>query len=159
MSANIEKAIGALSAELDHAKQGLSHYQGIVHNLENALAKLGIIGSVSQSAGQVGSDTGKSKRGRKSKSVADLAQGKQAGKQRNDKLPFTGGTFWVDLISDQPQSGADVLTKAIGKLGLNPTPEQRKKLVNRMTFALNDLVKTGKIKDSGRGRERRFFKN
>lgn len=159
MSANIEKAIGALSAELDHAKRGLSHYQSIVRNLENALVNLGVVGSASQNEGSAGDDSGKPRRGRKPKSAADLAQGKQSGKQRKDKLPFTGGTFWVDLISDQPQSGADVLAKAIGKFGLNPTPDQRKKLVNRMTFALNDLVKTEKIKDSGRGRERRFFKS
>jgi len=50
------------------------------------------------------------------------------------------------------------LKSAIDKLGFTPTNTQIKKLTQRMTFALNALVKANKIQDSGAGRERVFFK-
>jgi hypothetical protein len=40
---------------------------------------------------------------------------------------------------------------------VNPTPDERKKLANRMVAALNHLVKTNVIGDSGSGRARRYF--
>ena len=50
------------------------------------------------------------------------------------------------------------LEAAIGKLDFEPTKPQIQKLSGRMIFAINALVKTGKIRDSGSGRARRFFK-
>jgi hypothetical protein len=73
-------------------------------------------------------------------------------------LPFTGGDYWTNLLSDQPKSGPEIFKSAIAQLGFTPSKEQIAKLGGRMTFALNTLVKAKKIKDSGSGRERRFFK-
>jgi hypothetical protein len=50
------------------------------------------------------------------------------------------------------------LQAAIDKLGFTPSKTQVKKLAQRMTFSLNALVKANKIKDSGSGRNREFFK-
>jgi hypothetical protein len=73
-------------------------------------------------------------------------------------LPFTGGDFWENLVHDEPRSFPEVLEAAISKLGFEPTKPQVQKLSGRMIFAINALVKTGKIRDSGSGRARRFFK-
>jgi hypothetical protein len=50
------------------------------------------------------------------------------------------------------------LKAAVSSLTFTPTKLQTQKLAGRMTFALNALVKANKIQDSGKGRERRFFK-
>jgi len=75
-----------------------------------------------------------------------------------DQLPFTGGDYWINLITAQPQSGADILHAAIARLGFTPTRQQVQKLTNRVTFSLRALVEAGKIQDSGSGRKRRYFK-
>ena len=81
-------------------------------------------------------------------------------RERSSKsgLPFTGGDYWINLITAQPQSASDILKSAIGKLDFAPTEDQLKKLAGRMTFALNALVREKTIEDSGSGRNRRFFK-
>jgi len=94
----------------------------------------------------------KARRGRPAKATKG-----RASKGPND-LPFTGGDYWPDLITSEPQSGSDVLRAAIAGLGFEPSADQVKKLTQRMTFVLNSLVKAKKIQDSGSGRERRFFK-
>jgi hypothetical protein len=73
-------------------------------------------------------------------------------------LPFTGGDFWPNLVTAEPQSASDILNAAIVSLGFTPTKAQIQKLAGRQTFAVNALVKAGTIQDSGKGRERRFFK-
>ena len=73
-------------------------------------------------------------------------------------LPFTGGDFWPNLVLEQPRSASEILDAAIATMSFAPSKVQTQKLAGRMTFALNSLVKAGKIKDSGSGRERRFFK-
>ena len=73
------------------------------------------------------------------------------------ELPSTGGDYWPNLITSEPQSASEVLQKAIDGLGFTPTKAQLTKLANRETFALNSLVKEGRIQDSGKGRERRYF--
>ncbi|HCE08693.1 MAG TPA: hypothetical protein DEQ40_08865, partial [Oxalobacteraceae bacterium] len=73
-------------------------------------------------------------------------------------LPSTGGDYWPNLLTEQGQHSSEILKSAIDKLGFTPTNTQIKKLTQRMTFALNALVKANKIQDSGAGRERVFFK-
>jgi hypothetical protein len=73
------------------------------------------------------------------------------------ELPFTGGDYWFDLVTSEPQTAPEILQKAIDGLGFTPTKQQRTKLLNRQTFALAAMVKTGRIKDSGMGREHRYF--
>jgi hypothetical protein len=74
------------------------------------------------------------------------------------KLPSTGGDFWIDLITDQPQSAADIMNAAFAKLAVASTKERKQKLGARMTAALTGLIEAKQIKDSGARRERRFFK-
>ena len=75
------------------------------------------------------------------------------------ELPSTGGDYWKNLVGAEPKSGQAILAEAVNGLGFTPTKAQVSKLLNRMTFALNSMVKAGAIQDSGSGRERRFFRN
>ena len=76
-----------------------------------------------------------------------------------DSLPPTGGDFWLNLVSDQPQSAVDISNAAITALSIAPEQKGRiQKLKQRVSPALASLVSSQKIKDSGAGRERRFFK-
>ncbi len=163
---NIDAAKAALQAELSQAKQGLAYYQSQVSALETALVQLGTLG-----LGVVAAKPAGAKRGRKPGKVAKaekpvkatrgrpakVKKGGRAAKGPND-LPFTGGDYWPDLVTSNPQSASDILNASVSGLSFTPTKEQIKKLAQRMTFVLNSLVKTGKIKDSGSGRGRRFFK-
>jgi len=167
---NLDAAKAAIQAELSQAKQGLAYYQSHVAALESALVQL-----VNLTGGAATAKPAGAKRGRKPGKAAaapatKLAKPAKAGRGRPAKakegratkgpkdLPFTGGDYWPDLITSEPQSGADVLRAAIAGLGFEPSPEQVKKLTQRMTFVLNSLVKAKKIQDSGSGRGRRFFK-
>jgi|SRR6185437_6140544 len=160
---NIDAAIAALGAELSQAKQGLAYYQSQVSALETALAQLGVIGKVPAKRGRkpgVLAKVEKSKpvkvargRGRPPK-----VKGKVKSGGRSKDLPFTGGDYWPDLVHSEPRSASDILKASVAGLGFEPSKEQVKKLSQRMTFVLNSLVKSGKIKDSGSGRGRRFFK-
>jgi hypothetical protein len=62
------------------------------------------------------------------------------------------------LIDTQPKSAVDVVNAAVAKLDFTPTREQVKKLSQRATYALNTMVRSGEISDSGSGRARRFFR-
>ena len=162
---NIDAAMAALGAELAQAKQGLAYYQSQVTALETALAQLGVLGLTAvgvKAAGKRGRKPGRPAKVEKpAKGVrgrpAKAKKSGRAAKGPND-LPFTGGDYWPDLVTGEPQSASDILRASVAGLGFEPTEEQAKKLAQRMTFVLNSLVKTGKIKDSGSGRERRFFK-
>jgi hypothetical protein len=150
---NFTSAKDAIKSELEHARKGAAYYQSLVDTLEEALAKLDSIGSgadmpVRKSAG-IGSAraAGASKRGRPAR--AKNATGKT--------LPSTGKDFWPSLVTEEPQSASQILHAAIERLGFTPDEEQLQKLRQRMTFAINSLVKTNKIQDAGSGRERRFF--
>ncbi len=152
MSDNIQRAIAFIQAEIEHTRRGVVHYEQQVNSLQAALNQLG---GMSDSAQTV---ITKEKRGRKPKGESDSPTKVGSGKKGKGGLPFTGGDFWESLVSSTPQAGKDVLAAAIKKTGIKPNADQTRKLTSRMVFALNALVKAGKIKDSGRGRERRFFK-
>lgn len=167
---NLDKAKSAIEAELSQAKQGLAYYQSHVAALENTLAQLGSIAGGTVSAKPAGA-----KRGRKPGQLAKPIKLVKAGRGRPPKagkvvkaktgraakgpkdLPFTGGDYWPNLVTSNPQSASEILQASISGLSFTPTPEQVKKLTQRMTFVLNALVKSGRIKDSGSGRGRRFF--
>ena len=155
---NLESAKAAIEAEIAHAKQGVEHFFARVEALENALLHIvAVDGGVLDTQPVVGTPVVKAAKSKPAKYVKK-AKGAKATKGEKD-LPFTGGEFWPDLITAQPQSGAEILHAAIGKLGFEPTKAQVLKLTQRATFAINALVKAGTIQDSGKGRERRFFKN
>ncbi len=152
---NLESAKAAIEAEIAHAKQGVEHFFARVEALEKALLHIvAVDGGVLDTQGVVEIPVVKSAKSQPAKYVK-----KAKGAKGETDLPFTGGDYWPDLITTQPQSGAEILHAAINKLGFEPTKAQVLKLTQRATFAINALVKAGKIQDSGKGRERRFFKN
>lgn len=81
------------------------------------------------------------------------------GKGRADpSLPRTNMDFWVGLVTQRPRSHQQIYEAAVKKLKLaDPTPEQQRKLKLRWSVALPTLVSSGKISESGSGRNRRFF--
>lgn len=152
---NLVSAKAAIRAEIEHAKKGVAYYQSLVASLEEALAKLD---SVAGEAAPLPKGVPLKVRG-----VNGARRGRKPGtaagrKGRSSDLPFTGKDFWPSLITEQPQSAPEILQAAIEKLGISPTPEQKKKLSQRATFALNHLVKTRAIADEGSGRNRRFLR-
>jgi hypothetical protein len=173
MSTNLEAAKAAIEAELAHAKQGIAHFYARIEALERTIAHLvsidgGVLDTKPFTAMPVAKSKGetvaKPTRAAKATKAAEPAKGKAvaakpATKTKNaQELPFTGGDFWINLVEVEPKSASEVLDAAIGKLGIKPTKEQRNKLAGRLTFAINALVKAGKIKDSGAGRARQFFR-
>lgn len=157
---NLESAKVAIEAELALARRGLAHYRSRIEALSETLAQLACIDGSAVTSRKPSASAVK-----RSQKMAQVKPAKAAGKQKyertakgGDELPFTGGSYWTDLITAQPQSGADILHAAIATLGFTPTKAQVQKLTNRLTFALHALVRSGKIQDSGSGRERRFFK-
>lgn len=156
---NLETAKVALEAELAQARKGFAYYQSRIDALGKALQQLLELDDATGKTSKPAAPTGK--RGRKpgkhliAKAKKKPTSGKVAA---GNELPSTGGDFWPNLITLQPQSGADILHAAIDGLGFTPTKLQVQKLTNRLTFALHALVKAGKIADSGVGRARRFFK-
>lgn len=78
--------------------------------------------------------------------------------RRDPNLPQTNGDFWVSVVARRPRTHQQVIEAALKKLKLeDPSPEVVRKLRLRWSVVLIDLVATGRIKDSGQGRERRFF--
>lgn len=162
---NLIVARKALEAEVAYVRSGLAYYSARLAALEQSLDVLNTLNE-EHIIVEAESTTELSARKLQSSKAAKTIQGgtrsTPAGRAKPAKthaaLPFTGGDFWPGLLSDQPQSNAEILKAAIARIGFALTPGQRKQLVGRMTFALNTLVKQKKIQDSGAGRERRFFK-
>ena len=157
---NLESARAAIEAELSHARNGLQYYHSRIEALENML------GQLAGFQGGAAAPAARGKRGPKAKVAAKVAAAKpEKGLRRKGErkinssgLPFTGGDFWESLVRDEPRSFPEILEAAIATLAFEPTKPQVQKLSGRMIFAINALVKTGKIRDSGSGRARRFFK-
>ena len=184
MSSNIDAAKAAIEAEIEHAKRGVAHFLARIETLEKTIGHLvGVDGGVLDIQRAVTATANKPAKASKVKpkkatnvtkpATATVAEEKakrgkatkaaKPAKARKsvkvgEGLPSTRGDFWVDLLVSEPKSASEVLDAAIGKLGIAPSDTDKKKLAQRQTFALNALVKAGKIKDSGSGRARRFFK-
>ena len=149
---NLKSAQQAIQSELDHARQGVAFYQERVVALEEALAKLDSIDAPKTSLTSKGIKP-KTIRGEKIQKPKIKVSGSP-----NGKLPSTGGDFWTNLLTTQPQSAPEILSAAVKALGISPSKEQLKKLSQRQTNAFHNLVKAKMISDSGSGRERRFFR-
>jgi len=147
---NLASARAAIEAEIDHAKAGIAHFSARLTALETTLMQILSVDNGVLNTSRGGRRTGRIAHGASEKVGKALKAGNQ--------LPFTGGDYWFNLVSKQPKSGADILHEALDGLGFAPTKQQVLKMTSRATFALNALVKTKKIQDSGEGRERRFFK-
>lgn len=148
---NLKSAKQAIKAELEHARQGVMFYQSRVEALEEALEKIDSVEAVGEKGGN-GKSQPAAKRAKPGRKPRAQATGNGA------KLPFTGKDFWPSLITSQPQSAREILDAAVRTLGITPSKDQLKKLSQRQTSALHNLIKTNVIADSGAGRERRFFK-
>jgi len=162
MVSNLKAARQAIEAELSHAQKGMAYYISRVEALEVALLQLQSVESETSAAGP---KTGEPQRGRKARGPAQGGGAKRgpkpraAGSNKADSLPSTGGDFWLKLVSNQPQSAVDISNAAISALGITPDQKGRiQKLKQRVSPALASLVASQKIKDTGAGRERRFFK-
>jgi hypothetical protein len=151
---NLKSASQAIRAELEHARKGAAFYQARVEALEEALSK---IDSVEVATKQ----TPKSSKAGKKEPAVQARRGRKPGAAATGNgsvLPSTGKDFWPNLITAQPQSAPEILDAAIRSLGISPSREQIKKLAQRQTSALHNLIKSRAIEDSGSGRARRFFK-
>jgi hypothetical protein len=146
---NLISARDAIKAEIAHVTQGRDHYQMQLEMLEKALAALDGVRAASSEK------LAPSKAPAKTKAAVRRKGTKGAGATA---IPSTGGDFWINLITDQPQSAPDILKAAIARLGMTPGKDLNAKLSARMTNALTHLIKSQQIKDSGERRERRFFK-
>lgn len=150
---NLGSAKAAIKAELTHAREGVAYYQSLVSALEEALNRLDSVGPEGKAPARKAVAAEKLVRGRRGRKPR--AEG---GAGNDGKLPGTRKDFWVDLIDTEPKSAVEVVNSAVGKLGFSPSKEQVKKLAQRATYALNTMVKSGEISDSGSGRARRFFR-
>ena len=156
---NIQTAILSIEAEIAHAKSGLAFYASRVEAMEQTLAELSAIGGDSlPTSSSALPEKSAPKAGVASKVKKPKAAKAPRKAQAGADLPSTGGDYWPNLLSEQPKHAAEIFQSAVDQLGFKPTKEQKQKLKQRMTFALNALVKAGSIKDQGKGRERQFFK-
>ncbi|HYD82061.1 MAG TPA: hypothetical protein VEC06_19835 [Paucimonas sp.] len=155
---NLQSAKSAIKAEIAHAKEGLNFYKSRVEILEQTLSQLDSVGAP---------ETTPASRGRKARKHAQAPasngrtgrqrRGRKAQAEAGQELPFTGGDYWFNLIGDEPRSAAEILKAAVDSLGFEPSKEQVQKLRQRLTPALQGLLETKRIQDSGAGRERRYF--
>lgn len=188
-STNIHSAKQAIEAELSHARQGIAFYAARVEALESALQQLETVENETSATprretrkavvknrstdGATRTRLSRNAGGASRRALAKTSSipleaetrrrpGRQAAGKTNaaDSIPSTGGDFWLKLVSDEPKSAIDISKAAIAALGLKPEQKAKiRKLKQRVAPALAGLVSTHKIKDSGAGRERRFFKN
>jgi hypothetical protein len=155
---NLQSAKSAIQAEIAHARQGLAFYQSRIETLEQTLDQLDTVSTPEDIAEQ--------SEGRRRQPVTQTRAGRKPGRparatrasSKGSGLPQTGGEFWMQLISDQPQSAAELLKQAIAHLGSNLDKKDLQKLRQRVSPALQALLKSNRIKDTGAGRERRYFK-
>lgn len=183
---NLNTAKLAIQAEIAHAKKGMDYYASRVKALEQTLEELARVSEVSSQQTGVAARTGAKGSSAKGSSAARTStpsakgnggkSGAKNGKSGTQptkashpagsngstrqvaELPSTGKDYWPNLVGVQPRSAPEILAAAIHQLGFQPTRDQVKKLAQRQTFALNTLVKAGKIQDTGAGRERMFLK-
>lgn len=160
----------AIEAELARAEQGLQFYMNHVESLKSALAELS---KVEEGLGQALN----SKQARKRPSAKAATPARTAGRKRAKakpqaakaqgaksqvakparELPSTGSDYWLQFIAEEPRTAVEITRAAIDALGFVPTPDQVKVLKQRISPSLETMVKNKKIKDTGAGRERRYF--
>lgn len=174
MASHLRSAQQAIKAELAHAIKGKDFYASRVEALQNALEQLENADSVKISpmgAGRRRKAASPGKTARRARKAPAATSAKRAAKKiaaapastaakqkGTGSLPATGGDFWLNLITEQPQSAAQISHAAISAVGVPLSKEQVTKLKQRATPTLNTLVASQKIRDMGAGRERRFFK-
>jgi hypothetical protein len=152
---NLQSARQSIESELDYARSGLAYYVSRSQALEELLSYLDSLDEQSALRGNGSSATVRRKTSVSVPKRETKSKGKQAG-----RVPSTGQGFWLELVSAEKKSAADIANAAADKLGFDPTKDRQQILVlkQRVTPSLNSLVSAGKIKDDGAGRQRRFFR-
>lgn len=179
MVPNLKSARKAIEAELSHARQGIAYYSARVEALEIALHQLENVehveaapsGGPKPQAGTKGGTSGRTRKAYRARSGdgakrVSVTNGVRRHRRKESKnsgeagaLPQTGAEFWFGLVSDQPQSAVDIANAAIAALDIKPEQKTEiQKLKQRVSPALANLLSAQKIKDTGAGRERRFFR-
>lgn len=156
---NLKFARDVISAELQHAKQGLAYYEERVLQLESALHQVESLNGLGN--GKTVPKSAKKNGGAKKRAgTRPQAKARNHASGRNGSaLPITGVEFWMRHVSTKPKSAVDIANAAAAALQLDP--EKDKKLIrvlkSRVSPALQNLVSTKRVQDTGTGRERRFF--
>ena len=167
---NVDSAKLAVGQELAKAKEGAEFYAQRIALLEEMMQQLSVLDGAASSAvapkkrgrkpGTTVKSPAKPKRGRPAKAATAIASVAPTGKTTSagkKDLPSTKGDFWKSQVTSKHRSWSEILDGAITNLRISPSAAQRKKLQQRMIFAINALAKAGEVKDSGAGRGRRFF--
>lgn len=157
---NLSTAKKAIESELARAEQGLIFYRNHVESLKAALTKLGkvedgVIRALNSKEARKKPSTKLAKQAAPRSKIGSSKTSKIPARPSKD-LPKTGMEFWLHYITEEARTAAEVTRAAIAGLGFVPTQEQIKVLKQRVGPSLEAMVKNGKIKDSGVGRERRF---
>lgn len=159
---NLSAAKSAIRAELAHVQSGLSYYQERVEALNEALNQLDAI----EDAPEIDLEQpAKKKRGRPKlveKKAAARAEKKAKPRGRSaakaNRLPFTGGDFFPNLLTERGQTAPEILQAAADQIPFKLKHEERVQLRGRMIATLAAMLKSGKIGSEGEGRQRTFFK-
>lgn len=161
---NLVNAKKSIEAELVHARRGVAYYESRVRALERALediVRLADVASEQPAERKPNRKTNATKDAnsstRKATASKKQAPKKRVARVRDSGLPTTGSDFWKELVTTEPASGTAILNAGIAKLGITPTKDQVKKLHARMLVTLSGLIAANAIKDTGKGRDRRFF--
>ncbi len=172
---NISTAKSSLHAELMHVQSGLAYYQSRVEALSAAIHQLDEIGDEDMSGLDIeeisSSNRPAGRRGRRAKGAAGAARkagrparaGRVAAQSRklkgDSRLPSTGGDFIPDLITSQKQSMNELVHAAAEKMPFKVTADEQRQLRARLVAAVGGLLRTGAIRDEGKGRERVYFRD
>lgn len=141
----------AIEEELKQARKAVAFYTKRVEDLEDILATLNSIDAPVKASRGRGS-----KQALTTKAAVRKADTPTAKRTRSSKLPATGKDFWPSLLTATPQPSAGIFKAAITALGIRPSPDDRKKLSQRMANALSVLAKAGEIKAEGERRTRLY---
>jgi hypothetical protein len=161
VKSNINTAIEALKSELARAEQGLLFYKNHVDSLKAALVGLG---KVEEGVIQALKSKDAKQKPATALTKQTITQPKVGRAKKTDvpakvksALPKTGKEFWLQYITSEPRTAAEITRVALEGLGFTPTIDQVKVLKQRVGPSLEAIVKSGMVQDSGSGRERRFI--
>jgi hypothetical protein len=152
----MQSATKAIEEELKQARKGVAYYSKRVEDLQEVLATLSRIDIPASTPRKGAGKKNVSEKNVAAKNTAGSASKAEGKGTRSAKLPSTGKDFWPSLLNDTPQSAAEVLKAAIAALRIRPTPDDRKKLSQRMSNALSVLAKNGDIVAEGAHRTRLY---
>jgi hypothetical protein len=145
----VSDARAKLEAELKHCQKGAEFYRQRCDSLAKAIAQLNAIGEVE---GIVEMKPGRGSTGKKAKTKI------KADARARDRLPNTGGDFFLRMLTNEPQSPSRIFEAIRANLEFTPTKDEVATLRNRLMASLAALVKAGKIRDNGvQGQGRQYF--